>query len=91
MTVIWSSPPMVARTARISGSPNAAFRSAARSSGLASRRRVVGYSTGSRPSDVADARHRLLVHGRRDRRGGERRRDDGDPVAGRDLGRVHER
>src|SRR5690348_1854570 len=37
---------MVARTPRISGSPNAAFRSAARSRGRAPTRRVVGYSTG---------------------------------------------
>src|SRR5262245_50176715 len=50
MTVIWSSPPIVARTARTSGSANAAFRSAALSCGAASRRRVVGYSTGSSPS-----------------------------------------
>ena len=47
--MIWSSPPMVASTARISGSAKAAFRSAARSRGEASTRRVVGYSTGTRP------------------------------------------
>lgn len=49
MTVIWSSPPMVARMARISGSANAALMSAARSFGLASSCRVVGYSTGTGP------------------------------------------
>jgi len=48
-TVIWSSPPIVARTALISGSAKAAIRSAARSCGAAASRRVVGYSTGTTP------------------------------------------
>ena len=45
----WSSPPMVARTAPISGSANAAARSDARASGDAPSCLVVGYSTGSTP------------------------------------------
>jgi hypothetical protein len=45
--VIWSSPPIVASTARIAGSAYAAIRSAARSAAGAPSRRVVGYSTGS--------------------------------------------
>ncbi len=49
-TVIWSSPPMVARIAVTLGSVNAACTSAARSCGVASGFRVVGYSTGSRPN-----------------------------------------
>src|SRR3954454_20195301 len=49
MTVTWSLPPMVASTARISGSAKAALTSAARSTAVASSRRVVGYSTGTSP------------------------------------------
>src|ERR1700678_1818336 len=49
MTVIWSSPPITARTARIRGSAKAALISAARASGVAPTARVVGYSTGIRP------------------------------------------
>ena len=55
--MIWSSPPTVAITARICGSANAAFRSRARSSGLAPSCRVVGYSTGTSP--VTSARRRI--------------------------------
>src|SRR6185369_2469995 len=54
--VIWSSPPMLARTARTVGSANAATRSAARSCGEAFTRRVVGYSTGSRPNSSRNRR-----------------------------------
>src|ERR1700753_966355 len=43
---------MVARIPAMAGSANAAIRSAARSWGVASRRRVVGYSTGSRPKSA---------------------------------------
>jgi len=49
MTVIWSSPPMVARIARMLGSANAALMSAARSWGLDPSLRVVGNSTGIKP------------------------------------------
>jgi len=42
-------PPTTARMPRISGSANAALTSAALASGLAPTRRVVGYSTGTRP------------------------------------------
>jgi hypothetical protein len=48
-TVIWSSPPMVARIARMLGSANAALMSAARSSELDPSLRVVGNSTGIKP------------------------------------------
>ena len=91
ITVIWSSPPMVARTARISGSPNAALRSAARSSGRrveASRGRVLHRL---QPEHLAEPRQRLLVHRRGHGRRGERRRHHRDLVAGRGLGRVRER
>ena len=47
--MIWSSPPVVANTARIAGSAQAAIRSTARSAGVAPTVRVVGYSTGSSP------------------------------------------
>src|SRR5215472_2615450 len=56
MTVIWSSPPMTARTARMAGSANAALMSAARCSAVAPTRRVVGYSTGIRPVTSASRR-----------------------------------
>ena len=46
MTVIWSSPPITARTARISGFANAVFRSSARSHADEPNFRVVGNSTG---------------------------------------------
>ena len=48
-TVIWSSPPMLAITALMSGSANAAWMSSARSCGLESIFRVVGNSTGFSP------------------------------------------
>ena len=66
-TVIWSSPPMVASTARISGSANAALRSAARSRGGRAEppgRRVLDRDE---PGDLLQPPHRLLVH-RRGRR-----------------------
>lgn len=47
--MIWSSPPMLAITALMSGSAKAAWMSAARSSGAAPIVRVVGYSTTFRP------------------------------------------
>src|SRR6516162_4464361 len=48
-TVIWSSPPIVASTALMSGSANAAIRSSARARCEAPSCRVVGYSTGTSP------------------------------------------
>src|SRR5215831_641719 len=48
-TVIWSSPPIVASTALMSGSANAAIRSSARARCGAPSCRVVGYSTGCSP------------------------------------------
>ena len=89
--MIWSSPPMVASTARISGSPNAALRSAARSTAVASSRRVVGYSTGTSPVTSCSRRSACSCTAGADRRRGERRRQHGDPVAGRGLGGVQER
>jgi len=53
--VIWSSPPIVARTARIDGSANAVLRSSARSRGLLALR-VLGNSTGSTPTTVRSRR-----------------------------------
>ena len=73
MTVIWSSPPIVASTARMSGSAKAALRSSARARGSAPTCRVVGYSTGTRPVSSLEPAQRLLVHRRRHPRGGERR------------------
>ena len=54
--MIWSSPPILASTARMPGSANAAIRSAARSPGEAPSRRVVGYSTGSSPNSSRSRR-----------------------------------
>jgi hypothetical protein len=61
---------MVARTARIVGSENAALRSVARGGVDSSRRRIL-HRHQSR--DVLEALHRLLVPRDRDARGGERR------------------
>ena len=47
---------MLASTARIVGSANAAIKSAARSRAGASTRRVVGYSTGTNPRSLRSTR-----------------------------------
>ena len=52
ITLIWSSPPIEAKTALLAGSANAAITSLARSRGDAPMIRVVGYSRGSRPKTV---------------------------------------